>query len=150
MRAPTKKYEQLIPIDILNFLWFVYIAIVLNYTISNSEKLRGVIMQSKAIGKNIKKYRHLRGLRQEDLAELMDLSPNFISMVERGEKTLSLDSFVRIANVLQVSADMLLADVLDTGYTLKSSLLTEQLESLDKKDREMILDAVETLLRHCK
>lgn len=107
-------------------------------------------MQSKAIGKNIKKYRRLRGLRQEDLAELMDLSPNFISMVERGEKTLSLDSFVRIANVLQVSADMLLADVLDTGYTLKSSLLTEQLESLDKNDREMILDTVETLVRHCK
>ncbi len=136
--------------DIRYLSRFVYIASVLNYTISNSEKLRGVIMQSKAIGKNIKKYRQLRGLRKEDLAELMDLSPNFISMVERGEKTLSLDSFVRIANVLQVSADMLLADVLDTGYTLKSSLLTEQLESLDKKDREMILDTVETLLRHCK
>lgn len=107
-------------------------------------------MQSEKIGANIKKYRIARKMRQEDLAERVDLSVTYVGMVERGEKTLSLDSFVRIANVLQVSADMLLADVLDTGYTLKSSLLTEQLESLDKKDREMILDAVETLLRHCK
>ena len=107
-------------------------------------------MQSNALGKNIKKYRQLRRLRQEDLAEMMDLSPNFISMVERGEKTLSLDSFVRIANALGVSADMLLADVLETGYVYRSSALEEKLCQLDKKDRDMILDTVETLLNHCK
>ncbi len=107
-------------------------------------------MQSKAIGKKIKTYRQQRNLRQEDLAELTDLSPNFISMVERGEKTLSMDSFVRIANVLHVSADMLLADVLETGYEIKSSMLTERLEKLSKKDRDMIMETVETLLRHLK
>ena len=107
-------------------------------------------MQSKAIGKNIKTYRQLRNLRQEDLAELTDLSPNFISMVERGEKTLSMESFVRIANVLHVSADMLLADVLETGYEIKASMLTERLEKLNKRDREMIMETVETLLRHLK
>lgn len=107
-------------------------------------------MQSKAIGKNIRKYRLLRNLRQEALAELTDLSPNFISMVERGEKTLSMDSFLRIANVLGVSSDMLLADVLETGYVIKASLLTEKLEKLSKKDRDMVFDVLETLLKHCK
>lgn len=107
-------------------------------------------MQSEKIGVNIKKYRVAKKLRQEDLAECADLSVTYIGMVERGEKTLSLDSFIRIANVLDVSADMLLADVLETGYVYRSSVLEEKLCQLDKKDRDMILDTVETLLRHCK
>lgn len=107
-------------------------------------------MQSKKIGNNIRKYRHKRKMRQEDLAEKADLSVTYIGMVERGEKTLSMDSFLRIANVLGVSSDMLLADVLETGYVIKASLLTEKLEKLSKKDRDMVFDMVETLLKHCK
>ena len=107
-------------------------------------------MQSEKIGANIKKYRMMRKMRQEDLAERAELSVTYIGMVERGEKTLSMESFVRIANVLHVSADMLLADVLETGYEIKASMLTERLEKLNKRDREMIMETVETLLRHLK
>lgn len=43
-------------------------------------------MKLDTIGKNIRKFRLARKLRQEDLAEKTDLTTNYIGMVERGEK----------------------------------------------------------------
>ena len=103
-----------------------------------------------SIGKNIKKYRTQNGLRQESLAEKADLSANYIGMVERGERSLSLESFVIIANSLGVSADMLLFDVLDKGYAVKNSLLSEKLENLSEDDRKKIYDVIETMIAHSK
>lgn len=46
-------------------------------------------MGLESIGKHISEFRHLRKLRQEDLAELTGLSTNYIGAVERGEKIAS-------------------------------------------------------------
>ena len=37
------------------------------------------------IGNNIRKYRVKKGMRQEDLAERVGLSPNYLGSLERGE-----------------------------------------------------------------
>lgn len=79
-------------------------------------------MELETIGRNIKKYRIEKKLRQEDLAEKTDLSANYIGMVERGEKIPSLETFISILNALEISADMVLADVLKQGYVVKNSL----------------------------
>ena len=63
-----------------------------------------------ALGKNIKKYRHIAGLRQEDLAELCDCSTSHIGQIERGRGVPSLEMVVRIANALHVTVDQLLLD----------------------------------------
>lgn len=101
-----------------------------------------------SIGENIRKYRLLRKLRQEDLAEMTELSPNYISMIERGEKLPALDTFIKILNALKVTADMVLCDILDTGYTVKNSLLTEKLENLSPEERAKIYDVIDTMIRH--
>ena len=100
------------------------------------------------IGNNIRKYRVKKGMRQEDLAERVGLSPNYLGSLERGEKTPALSTFIDIVNALGVSADMLLCDVVDSGYLVKDSLLTEKLEKVSAKDRETIYDVIDTLLRH--
>ena len=105
-------------------------------------------MKLDSIGKIIREYRLSRKLRQEDLAEKTGLSPNYIGMVERGEKIPSLETFICIANTLGVSADMLLTDVLDTGYTVKNSLLTEQMSKLTREDREKIYDVITAMMKH--
>ena len=84
-------------------------------------------MKLDTIGKNIRKFRLARKLRQEDLAEKTDLTTNYIGMVERGEKIPSLETFIKIVNALGVSSDMVLTDVLETGYTVKNSMLNEKL-----------------------
>lgn len=69
-------------------------------------------MQLDTIGKNIRKYWLMKRYRQEDLAEKTGLSVNYIRMVQRGDKVPSLETFINILNALDVSADMVLADVL--------------------------------------
>lgn len=59
-------------------------------------------MKLDTIGKNIRKFRLARKLRQEDLAEKTDLTTNYIGMVERGEKIPSLETFIKIVNALGV------------------------------------------------
>ena len=78
------------------------------------------------------------------------MSLNYIGMIERGEKTPSLASFISIVNVLGVSSDMILADVLDKGYEVKSSLLRERIAKLSAEDRNRIYDVMETMMQHSK
>lgn len=105
-------------------------------------------MKLETIGQNIRKYRKQKKLRQDQLAEMTELSTNYIGMVERGEKIPALDTFLKIANVLNVSADMLLVDVLYTNYSVKDSLLAEKLDKLNPDDREKIYDVIDTMIKH--
>lgn len=107
-------------------------------------------MELETIGKNIKKYRIEKKLRQEDLAEKTDLSANYIGMVERGEKIPSLEPFISILNALEISADMVLADVIKQGYIVKNSLLWDDIEKLSQQDRERIYLVVETLIKYAQ
>lgn len=107
-------------------------------------------MQLDTIGKNIRKYRLMKKFRQEDLAEKAGLTTNYIGMVERGEKIPSLETFIKILNALEVSSDMVLADVLETGYTVKNSILNEKLAKLAPEDRSKIYEVIDTLLKHSK
>lgn len=107
-------------------------------------------MKLDTIGKNIRKFREIKKLRQEDLAEKTDLTTNYIGMIERGEKIPSLETFINILNSLGVSADMVLSDVLDNGYTVKDSLLNEKIEKLVPEDRNRIYEVIDTMMKHSK
>lgn len=107
-------------------------------------------MKLDTIGNNIRKFREIKKLRQEDLAEKTDLTTNYIGMIERGEKIPSLETFINILNSLGVSADMVLSDVLDNGYTVKDSLLNEKLEKLVPEDRNRIYEVIDTMMKHSK
>ena len=54
------------------------------------------------IGKNIKKYRIKKGLKQRELAEKLYLSDSFIAKLESvTHQTISIDTLEDIANVLE-------------------------------------------------
>ncbi len=56
------------------------------------------------IGKNIKKYRKLKGLTQRELAERLLLSDSFIGKLESiTYQTISIDTLEQIAAVLEVN-----------------------------------------------
>mgnify|MGYP005759466829 CR=1 FL=1 len=103
-------------------------------------------MQTKCIGKRIKGKRLENGWSQEDLAEKTNLSPVYIGMIERGEKVPKLETFIRIANALNSSADELLLDVLDYGYIIKISKYTEKIKTLDKKNQNKLFKIIEIYL----
>lgn len=62
-----------------------------------------------ALGQRIRDLRRKRGLTQEQLAELADLSTPYVSHLERGSKKASLAVLVRLAESLEVTADQLLS-----------------------------------------
>lgn len=107
-------------------------------------------MNTASIGKRIRKFREHKGWRQEDFAEKIGLSVTYTGMIERGEKVPKLETFITIANVLEVSADQLLADVLTTGYDIKSSALTEEIAKLTPTERERVYKVITAMIEFNK
>ena len=64
----------------------------------------------KHIGSRIRQERTRNQLSQEQLAELTDSSPQYISHIETARKKPSLEMIVRIANVLDITVDQLIAE----------------------------------------
>ena len=62
-----------------------------------------------AVGARIRACRLETGMSQERLAELSDLSPPYVSHVERGAKGPSLGALIRLSAALGVTIDYLLA-----------------------------------------
>lgn len=61
------------------------------------------------VGHRIRDHRVAMGMSQEALAERADLSPPYVSHVERGVKGPSLSALIRLAAALDVTLDYLLA-----------------------------------------
>lgn len=107
-------------------------------------------MKTSSIGKRIRKYREQNGWRQEEFAEKIGLSVTYTGMIERGEKVPKLETFVKIANILGVSTDLLLADVLTVQYEIKSSEMTDEIASLNPNERERIYSVIGAMIDYEK
>ncbi|MCF5893131.1 helix-turn-helix domain-containing protein [Aeromonas veronii] len=62
-------------------------------------------------GKNLKNYRQSMGISQEALAEKASLHRTYIGSAERGERNISLENIVKIANALDISPSTLLQGI---------------------------------------
>lgn len=60
------------------------------------------------IADNMKLYRKKQKLTQMKLAELADLSVDSIKRIEAGQRSMSLENFLRLADALQVPLSFLL------------------------------------------
>lgn len=58
-------------------------------------------------GKNLKLLRIERNLTQAQLAEMLDMSPNFIGMIERGERNTTVENVYSIARALKIMPEEL-------------------------------------------
>jgi transcriptional regulator with XRE-family HTH domain len=84
----------------------------------------GVIVSERAVkhvrknlGEHLRAVRKERGFSQQDLGERAGLSGKFVGEVERGEKSISVDSLYRIA----VALDIPLRQLTDVSNTTAAS-----------------------------
>ena len=83
------------------------------------------------IGQNIQKFRRICGLRQKDLAEIINVSDQHIRHIETGRTKLSLATLVAISDALQIDCNTLL------GKTLVSARRTALQQRLDQLTSEL-------------
>ena len=107
-------------------------------------------MNQKAIGRRIKFARENKKLNQEQLAELANLSPMHISVIERGIKLPKLETLINIANILDVSADELLQDVVNNQTRLSATEASSLIERLSRDDQRRVLAALRSFIEHTK
>ena len=104
-------------------------------------------MDLRDVGLRIKKTREAKGLTQEELAALVDLSPTHISVIERGQKIPKLDTFVAITNALDVSADSLLRDVVAQSANGVVNDLSASIMKLPPKEQKRVIRAIEAYVQ---
>lgn len=107
-------------------------------------------MDHKAIGRRIKAARERKGLTQEELAEEVDLSPMHVSVIERGVKLPKLETLINIANALDVSADVLLQDVVNNQTKLCASEASELILQLRREDQRRALALLRSFVETSK
>lgn len=62
-------------------------------------------------GKRLKSLRIDRDLTQLELAEILDMSPNFIGMIERGERNTTVENVFKIARALGIKPSNLFEEL---------------------------------------
>ncbi len=80
------------------------------------------------LGKNIKKYRKLRSLTQEKMAELIGIEVRTLSLIETGNNFVTSKTLEKLAKVLQVSPANLLED---PSYGDTEQLYSDSLKALE-------------------
>lgn len=79
------------------------------------------------IGRNIRRYRREKGMKQKGLAEMVNISDQHMSHIENASTQLSLPTLIAIANALEVDCNTLLGQTL---YGAQSAILRQELEHI--------------------
>lgn len=97
------------------------------------------------IGARIKRARKARKMSQATLAELTKTSISHISDIERGATNCSLSVFLRIVEVLEVSADSLLMVYAPEALKIYSGELSSLLSDCTPAEAAIILNTLKEL-----
>lgn len=118
------------------------------------------------IGNRIRAEREYLGLTREKFAEIVDLSSFYIGQIERGDRTMSLDTLLKIADSLKLSIDYIVRgksydikdfismDAIEDSYGSSISPeiqeLIEILTRIPKDKVSLIRDIIKLILPHIK
>ncbi len=93
------------------------------------------------IGLRIAQRRRELSLTQEKLAEMMDVSSQMISNLERGNKAIKIDNLIKLSCSLRVGTDYIL-----TGKRPEMVNLPEKMSQLSERDYKIVDALVDALI----
>ena len=102
----------------------------------------------KIIGKKVQEFRKKKGMTQEELSELINISPHYLSALERGLYNIKLETLVKILNCLDCSADEIFCDVVNKSYATNANRLSDRLDKLPIEEQSKILAVVDTMINN--
>lgn len=92
------------------------------------------------IGRRIQQRRKQQGFTQEQLADMMNVSIQMISNLERGNKAIRIDNLIKLSRILNISTDYILTGEKPAGDAAGLSARIEQLSERDRVLVGMILE----------
>lgn len=95
----------------------------------------------------LKQKERIYGLTQEQLSELIDFTPSYVSEIERGGTTTSLSAISKISQVLDVSLDYL---VFGINKNNSDAVFTEIFKSLPKKNHDLYINLCDSIAKVLK
>jgi transcriptional regulator with XRE-family HTH domain len=99
------------------------------------------------IVENVKELRKLKGMSQMELSERADLSLNTISRFEINQKQIKLQTFIKIANALDVDVNYLLGHG-PKEPSQQDLLISSLVKGFSVKDKEMLISIITTIRAH--
>ena len=99
------------------------------------------------IGRRIQIKRKELKLTQEKLSEIIDVSPSYISEIERGSSIGSLATISKIANILNVSLDYLVFGLNKENF---SNTFYEILKNIPEKNQDLYISLCENIANSLK
>ena len=105
----------------------------------------------KDFGKYIQKHRKTKGYTQQDLADLLGITPKSVSCTERGETFPSHENIFRLAEVLEMSLDEFIFGYSRFNNTICIKEINDMISTLTSNEQGMIIEilkaACESMLR---
>ena len=105
------------------------------------------MMNYRALGSRIKKRRLELNLTQEKLAEKVDLSAVYIGQIERGERKMTIDTLVKLANSLNTSVEELLTDSTSKNINARLNELVNIAKELDTSNIDKVIDVIKAMYK---
>ncbi len=96
-------------------------------------------------GKRVKKARKKAGYTQSQLAEMVDVSVNHISAIERGVYETRIDTLKKLSIVLGASTDYLIFGTPDEQGPLSKAV--SKANRLSENDKVWVADYLEAILK---
>ena len=98
-----------------------------------------------ALGKRIKIQRKRKRLSQNVLSEKIDKTPTFLSYIENGNKTMSMDTFVDIVNALETTPNELLKDSVDLHGEDIALTLADDIGGCSEEERKLLVEVIQAV-----
>lgn len=99
-----------------------------------------------ALGKRLREERLHCGLTQEQVAEYINVSTTYIGLVERGERSVTLEKLILLAECFHVTIDYLLQESLPPTSAIQDQQLHSLWKSANEAERNMILSIIKSVL----
>ena len=92
------------------------------------------------LGQKVKSFRKKKGFSQFKLSEMISRSPTYISYIESGNKSMSLETFLLLTNALNVTADELLTDSLENTIKVSNHEFATLILDCTEYEKRILLD----------
>lgn len=98
-----------------------------------------------ALGRRIKIQRKRKGMSQFVFSERIDKTPTFVSYVENGNKSMSLDTFIDVVNALETTPNELLKESINSCNTTDTLPISTEIGECSDDEQRLLVEVIQAI-----